>query len=225
LISAVQASKLHYMKYQFIAIEGPIGVGKTTLAKKLASHFKAHFLSDTQTSNPYLKAFYKDPQACALHTQMHFLIARLKVLSNPAVVKPVQPIVADFLLDKDRIFAELTLDHTEWWMYSQLYDRQVSGAPRPDLVIYLQAPLERLIERIERRGVAHEQRIDSNYLQQLSSLYERFFHAYSDTPLLIVNAADINLADNDAEVEKLCTLINELEGGRHYFNSMVPSLD
>lgn len=213
------------MKYQFIAIEGPIGVGKSTLARQLAKSFKANFLSDTESSNPYLKTFYKDPRASALHTQLHFLVARLKVLNNPAVINPVQPIVADFLLDKDRIFAELTLDHTEWWMYSQIYDKQVKDVPRPDLVVYLQAPLERLIERIERRGVPHEQRIDSNYLQQLSSLYERYFHAYSETPLLIINTADINLADNASEVDRLCKMIGQLEGGRHYFNPMVPSLD
>ena len=172
------------MKHQFIAIEGPIGVGKSTLAKQLAHHFKASFLSDTDASNPYLETFYRDPGSAALHTQLHFLVSRLGALKNPAVQKPSRPIVADFLLDKDRLFAELTLDHTEWWMYSQLYDQQVQEVPRPDLVIYLQAPLERLIERIERRGVGHEKRIDSNYLQQLIGLYERYFHQYSETCLL-----------------------------------------
>jgi len=117
------------MKYQFIAIEGPIGVGKSTLAKKLASSFKADYLSDTEASNPYLKAFYKAPQASALHAQLHFLVSRFNVLNNPAVVNPVQPIVCDFLIDKDRLFAELTLDHAEWWMYSQLYERQVADLP------------------------------------------------------------------------------------------------
>lgn len=211
------------MKYQFIAIEGPIGVGKSTLAQKLATQFKASFLSDTDASNPYLKTFYRDPSAAAFHTQLHFLVSRLEALNNPAVVKPNQPIVADFLLDKDRLFAELTLDHAEWWMYSRLYEKQLTNVPRPDLVVYLQAPLERLIQRIERRGVGHEQRIDSNYLQQLSALYERFFHAYTSTPLLIVNAADINLADDPHEVLRLAERIREFEGGRHYFNPMAVS--
>ncbi|NND93174.1 MAG: deoxynucleoside kinase [Granulosicoccus sp.] len=208
------------MKYQFIAIEGPIGVGKTTLATQLATHFKASFLTDTDSTNPYLKAFYRDPASAALHTQLHFLVSRLASLRNPAVVNPTQPIVADFLLDKDRLFAELTLDHTEWWMYSQIFEQQVANVPQPDLVIYLQAPLERLIERIERRGLGHEQRIDSNYLQQLGALYERFFLGYTRTPLLIVNAADINLADESAEVARLATIISEFEGGRQYFNPL-----
>ena len=214
---------MYYMKYQFIAIEGPIGVGKSTLAAKLASLFKANFLSDSDATNPYLKTFYKDPSAAAFHTQLHFLVSRLEALNNPAIARPTQPIVADFLLDKDRLFAELTLDHTEWWMYSRLYEKQVADVPRPDLVVYLQAPLERLIERIERRGVGHEQRIDSNYLQQLSALYERFFHGYTDTPLLIVNAADINLADDQREVLRLAERIRALQGGRHYFNPVAVS--
>ena len=108
-------------------------------------------------------------------------------------------------------------------MYSQLYDKQALLTPRPDLVVYLQAPLERLIERIERRGITHEQRIDSNYLEQLSRLYERFFHTYDDTPLLIVNTSDINLADSASEVDRLARVITELEGGRHFFNPMVAS--
>lgn len=211
---------MYYMKYQFIAIEGPIGVGKTTLAAKLANHFNARFLPDTEDRNPYLQSFYKDPKARAFHTQMHFLVSRLEAMRNPAIVNPNQPIIADFFLQKDRLFAELTLDHEEWWMYSNLYDSLIEGAPKPDLVVYLQAPLERLIERIERRGYNYESRIDSHYLEQLGALYERFFHAYCD-PLLIVNAADINLADNAQDVSSLCQLIADFEGGRHYFNPLI----
>ncbi len=193
-------------------------MGKSTLARQLAQKFKASFLSDAGADNPYLKPFYKDPRGHAFHAQVHFLVSRLEILRNPAVLKPSQPIVADFMLDKDPLFAELTLDHTEWWMYSHLYDQQVAGVPRPDLVIYLQAPLERLIERIERRGISHEQRIDSHYLQQLSALYERFFHGYTETPLLIVNTAEINLADDPAEVARLARRVDEIDGGRHFFN-------
>jgi len=214
-------AKLYYMKYQFIAIEGPIGVGKSTLAAHLARRYKASCLNDTENSNPYLQKFYKDPQTSALHTQLHFLISRLELLDNAAVRNPAQPIIADFLIDKDRLFAELTLDHTEWWMYSRLYEKQVADLPRPDLVIYLQAPLERLIERIERRGRTSEQRIDSKYLEHLSRLYERFFHGYDESPLLIVNASDINLADNPAEIDHLAEVIDGLDGGRHYLNPLV----
>jgi len=222
------------MKHRFIAIEGPIGVGKTTLAKKLASCFDAEYLSDTEIANPYLKAFYRDPKSVALHTQMHFLVSRLTALeasqcsgvtgNSDADSKPLEKkrgrerVVADFLIDKDRLFAELTLDEHEWWMYNKLTERLLQGLPQPDLVIYLQAPLERLIERIERRGLRHEQRIDSNYLQQLIGLYERHFHSYNSSPLLIVNADEINLADSETDVVRLAERIAELPGGRHYYN-------
>ncbi len=212
--------RLHsrHMKHQFIAVEGPIGVGKTTLANILVDELNAYYLHDTDKYNPYLEAFYEDPAAVAMHTQLHFLVSRLDELHNPAVLKPAQPIVADFLIDKDRLFAELTLSEQEWGIYTRLFDRLVADSPKPDLVIYLQAPLERLIERIERRGVKFEQHIDSHYLQQLIAIYERFFHSYSESPLLIVNAADINLVDNPADVARLLEQIQGLEGGRHYFN-------
>ncbi len=206
------------MKHQFIAIEGPIGVGKSTLAKILAQEFGAELVQDTETHNPYLKQFYKDPKPVALHTQLHFLLSRLEVLNSPAVARPTTPMIADFLLDKDKLFAELTLSEDEWWMYTRLFDRMSADCVRPDLVIYLQAPLEKLIQRIERRGLRHEQRIDSHYLQQLISSYERYFHEYAESSLLIVNASDINLADDQQDVSLLVDRIRDLEGGRHYFN-------
>lgn len=206
------------MKFRHIAIEGPIGVGKTTLARKLAEEFGAEFVSDTESGNPYLETFYRDPAAVALHTQLHFLVSRLAVLDSPLVRQPTGALVADFLLDKDRLFAELTLDETEWWVYNRLYAKVVADVPRPDLVIYLQAPLPRLIERIAHRGLAHEQRIDSHYLQELITLYERFFHDYTASPLLIVNATDINLADSPADLAGLVERIRALDGGRHFYN-------
>jgi len=206
------------MKHQFIAIEGPIGVGKSTLAKILAEEFSAGLIKDTETHNPYLKQFYKDPKPVALHTQLHFLLSRLELLNSPAVARPTTPLVADFLLDKDKLFAELTLSEDEWWMYTRLFDRMSADCARPDLVIYLQAPLEKLIQRIERRGLRHEQRIDSHYLQQLISIYERYFHEYAESSLMIVNASDINLADDRQDVSVLVDRIRQLEGGRHFFN-------
>ena len=206
------------MKHQFIAIEGPIGVGKSTLASILANEFNADLLQDTETVNPYLKQFYKDPQSVALHTQLHFLLSRLELLNSPSVTRPTGSLVADFLLDKDKLFAELTLNEAEWWMYTRLYDRLSENCVRPDLVIYLQAPLEKLIQRIERRGLRHEQRIDSHYLQQLITVYERYFHEYAESSLLIVNASEINIADNEDDVARLVEQVRNLEGGRHYFN-------
>lgn len=207
------------MRYEYIAVEGPIGVGKTTLAKRLCEHFNADLLSDTEDQNPYLEGFYADPQAFALHTQLHFLVSRLRAIEAAHTsLTNNRPLVADFLIDKDLLFAELTLDETEWWMYEQLFHRLTQAQPEPDLVIYLQAPLERLIQRIERRGRAHEQRIDSNYLQALAALYERHFHQSRGATQLIVNTAEINLADSSADLERLLARIDTLEPGRHYFN-------
>ncbi|MBX2878880.1 MAG: deoxynucleoside kinase [Granulosicoccus sp.] len=208
------------MKYQFLAVEGPIGVGKTTLAKKLASHFNARLLTDTEDSNPYLGSFYKQQNARAFHTQIHFLVSRLEALNNPEIIQTEQPIVADFFIQKDKLFAELTLDHTEWWMYSTISEQLLQNVPRPDLVVYLQAPLAQLIERIERRGYNYERRIDSHYLEELSALYERYFHTYCD-PLLIINTADINLADSEADVSELCHRIAEFRGGRQFYNPQI----
>jgi len=211
------------MKHQFIAIEGPIGVGKSTLANRLAEEFNADYVRDTETVNPYLKQFYKDPESVAFHTQLHFFVSRLEVLNNPAVTQASGPLVSDFLLDKDKLFAELTLNADEWWMYTRIFDQMSEACVKPDLVIYLQAPLEKLIQRIERRGLRHEQRIDSHYLQQLITLYERYFHEYSDASLLIVNASEINLADNPDDVKRLIEQVRNLDGGRHYFNPVSSS--
>ena len=206
------------MTQRFIAVEGPIGVGKSTLAKHIAGECNALYVADSDRDNPYLENFYRHPRRVALHTQLHFLASRLTILQSPTVRQADGPLVADFLLEKDRLFAELTLDEHEWWMYRQLHDRAAVDCRQPDLVVYLQAPLERLIERIERRGLRREQRIGSHYLQQLIDSYERLFHDWKATPLLIVNAADINLVDSPADTAHLLEQIQHVTAGRHYLN-------
>lgn len=212
------------MKDDYIAIEGPIGVGKTTLARRLAESLKSQFLHDTEESNPYLSTFYRHPAEVALHTQLHFLLSRMALLEREGVGEPGRRHVADFLLAKDRLFAEVNLEGTEAWMYSELYKRLNPRMATPDLVIYLQAPVEILIQRIERRGLRFEQRVNSTYLQQVVDIYERFFHEYTASPLLIVNAQAINIADNPADFDQLTRQINEIGPGRHYFNPVAASI-
>lgn len=204
------------MKHRFIAVEGPIGVGKTTLATRLARSLEMDFLSDTEADNPYLERFYKNPRQHAFHAQSHFLLSRIALLNEAQ--KRERTFVSDFLLDKDRLFAELTLDDDEMWMYQQMHAAQTIKGPRPDLVIYLQAPVAKLISRIEKRGLRFEQRIDSTYLQGVVDIYETFFHNFVETPLLVVNASDINIAENQRDYDNLLTRITEIGPGRHYLN-------
>lgn len=205
-------------RHGFIAVEGPIGVGKTTLANKLAQSLGGRFVNDTEQENPYLETFYRNPASVALHTQLHFLLSRLALLEREKVGTAGNRHVVDFLTAKDRLFAEINLDENEWWMYRELHDRLDLAAAVPNLTIYLQAPVEILIQRIERRGLRFEQRIDSGYLQRVVDSYERFFHEYDESPLLIVNAQAINIADNSADFERLTRQIEEISAGRHYFN-------
>ena len=205
------------MAHQFIAVEGPIGVGKTTLAKRLAESLGASLVHDAPDANPYLESFYRTPKQHAFHTQLHFLLARLDLMAAQ-LPTAAAPVVADFLLAKDPLFAKINLDETEYWMYSRCYAALQQTLPRPDLVIYLQAPLEVLISRIDSRGVRYEHRMDSTYLQRLTETYEAFFHSYTDSPLLIVNAKDINLADNEQDYDNLRERIASISAGRHYLN-------
>jgi len=192
----------------FIVIEGPIGVGKTTLANKLASSF-----------GRFIEKFYDDPAAAALPTQLFFLLQRarqLKAMKQGDMFNPVR--VADYLIEKDRLFAELTLDSDELDLYEQVYTSLTIDVPRPDLVVYLQAPVEVLLERIQKRGLKHERFIEAAYLQRLCDAYIQFFYQYNNAPLLIVNAADIDFANNDADYLLLHQQIIEVQSGRHYFN-------
>ena len=204
---------------EFIVVEGPIGVGKTTLANKLARSFGSDLLLEGADENPFMEKFYEDPKAAALPTQLFFLFQRaqqLKEMKQEDMFNPVR--VADFLVEKDRLFAELTLGADELELYEQVYANLTIDTPQPDLVVYLQAPVEVLLDRIQKRGLRHERFIESAYLQRLCDSYVRFFYQYDDAPLLIVNAADIDFANNEADYQLLYQQIKEVQSGRHYFN-------
>jgi deoxyadenosine/deoxycytidine kinase len=211
--------------HNYIVVEGPIGVGKTTLANRLAQSFGSDLLLEGANENPFLEKFYEDPKAAALPTQLFFLLQRarqLKEMKQEDMFNPVR--VADFLIEKDRLFAELTLDLDELDLYEQVYTSLTIDIPRPDLVVYLQAPVEVLLERIQQRGLTHERFIEAAYLQRLCDSYIQFFYQYNNAPLLIVNAADIDFANNEDDYQLLHQRITEVQSGRHYFNPMQVAL-
>lgn len=204
---------------RYIVIEGPIGVGKTSLAKRLAGDFGGELLLEGAEENPFLERFYRNPRHAALPTQLFFLFQRaqqIQALRQSDMFAPVR--VADFILEKDRLFAQLTLDDHELKLYEQVYDNITVDAPQPDLVIYLQAPVDVLLNRVQKRGRDYERFIETNYLQRLVEAYTRFFYHYTATPLLIVNAADIDLVNNDQDYKLLLDRLSKSISGRHYFN-------
>lgn len=204
---------------RFIAVEGPIGVGKTTLARRLAQTFNYDMLLEQAEENPFLERFYSDRTSAALPTQLFFLFQRarqLQALRQGDIFRPVR--IADFLMEKDPLFAQVTLDEDELQLYRNVYDQMATDAPRPDLVIYLQAPTPVLLERIQRRGTAMEQRIDPAYLERLNEAYTQFFYYYEQAPLLIVNATEIDLASSDADYRNLVEYMLTIKTGRHYYN-------
>ncbi len=203
----------------FIVVEGPIGVGKTTLAKKLAASYNSELLLEGADENPFMGKFYENPRAAALPTQLFFLLQRARQMQEFRQGDMFSPVhVSDFLMEKDRLFAELTLDDDELKLYEQVYEQLTFDVPVPDLVIYLQAPVEILQDRIERRGISHERLIESAYLQRLSDAYVDFFYHYNQAPLLIVNASEINFADNEDDYQLLLERLGSITSGRHYFN-------
>ena len=203
----------------YIAIEGPIGIGKTTLAKRLAESFNYETLLEDAEENPFLERFYQDRRSNALPTQLFFLFQRMRKLQDLRQGDIFQPVrVSDFLIEKDPLFARITLDENEYRLYQTVYDNIIADLPKPDLVIYLQAPTDTLYERVQTRGNAIERPIDQAYLQQLNDAYPQFFYHYDDTPLLIVNTSEINLAQGNDDYQNLVKYILQLKTGRHYYN-------
>jgi len=206
-------------KYRYIAVEGPIGVGKTSLARRLSERFQAGLMLEDADSNPFLPRFYQDAARYALQTQLFFLFQRAAQVRDLKQLELFgQPTVSDFLLDKDTLFARLNLNDEEYRLYQQIFAHLQPQTPTPDLVIYLQAPVGSLIERVRRRGVAYESPITEDYLARLAESYSRYFYQYDASPLLIVNSEHLNFADQPQDFELLLERIGQMRGGREFFN-------
>ena len=203
----------------YIAVEGPIGVGKTTLARRIADTFDYDLLLEEAELNPFLERFYQNRQQTALATQLFFLFQRVKKITELKQRDMFdQARVADFVLEKDPLFARVNLEPDEFALYEKVFSKMRVDAPVPDLVIYLQASPDRLLERIDRRGIDAERLIDRQYLEQLNEVYSEFFLYYDAAPLLIVNANEIDLAQGDRDYEQLVDYMLNIKKGRHYFN-------
>ncbi len=203
-------------------VEGPIGVGKTTLAHRVAKFMGATPIVEKPEENPFLERFYRDPRQYALQTQLYFLFQRVRQLRELRQGDLFSPIrVSDFMLDKDPLFARITLDDDELDLYEKVYRNLATEAPVPDLVIYLQAPVDVLISRIRRRGVLFERNMAREYLERLVDSYLRYFLGYRDSTLLMVNAERLNFADNDEHCEMVFGQIRDCLPGRNYFNPEV----
>lgn len=207
--------------HHFVVIEGPIGVGKTSLARLLCASLEAEPVLEQAAENPFLERFYRNPRDGALPTQLYFLFQRaqqLAALNQQDLFAPLR--VGDYLLEKDRLFARVTLDDAEFGLYEQVHAKLDIQAPKPDLVVYLQAPVDVLLERIAKRGIRYEQQIDRAYLERLNEAYARFFHEYEAAPLLIVNAASIDPINNQSDYDELLSAIQRMKRGRLYYNPL-----
>ena len=206
---------------RYIVVEGPIGVGKTTLTRKLAQSLGREALLELPAENPFLERFYGSPRQYALPTQLFFLFQRVKQLKQLKQGDMFRPAwISDFFLEKDLLFAELNLDDDELDLYRQVYNSLSPETPVPDLVVFLQAPVDILVERIRKRGIDFEQQVSYEYLEQLVDSYASFFLRYNRAPLLMVNAEKINFADNPQDYDQLLDYIRQTRSGRQFFNPL-----
>ena len=208
-----------FNKYPYIVIEGPIGCGKTTLARLLSEKFNVQLLSEKADENPFLPRFYQDAQRYALPTQLFFLFQRSRQISDMNQRDMfTAPTVADFFLEKDPLFARLNLDDEEYTLYHQIYTHLQLKSPKPDLIIYLQTPVDELAERIEERNISYEQEIPREYIERLADAYSEFFHSYDASPVLIVNNEKLNITKDETALNLLIERIGQIQSSREYFN-------
>ncbi len=207
---------------RYIVVEGPIGVGKTSLARRLAESFESDLVLENAEENPFLERFYRNRRHSALPTQLFFLFQRARQIEEIRQTDLFSPVrVADFILDKDRLFAELNLDANELNLYEQVYRSLEIDPPTPDLVIYLQAPTSVLRRRVASRGISYEQQLDEDYLERLGNAYAKFFYEFEAAPLLIVNAANIDPIHRETDYQELLRAICRIKHGRHFFNPAI----
>jgi len=202
-------------------VEGPIGVGKTSLTRSLAKRFGARSVFEMVEENPFLASFYQDRNKYAFQTQLFFLLSRFKQqqdLFQQDLFSQVT--VSDYLFAKDRIFASITLDPNELALYERVYEHLGPRVMKPDLVIYLQARLDVLLARIRKRGREFERKFDPEYLAELARTYNDFFHRYEETPLLVINTSDIDFVESEKDFEELIRAIGSIKAGTHYYQPL-----
>ena len=216
---AVQELQQESSAPRFIVVEGPIAVGKTSLATRFAESFSGELVLEQVEQNPFLEQFYKSRKTAALPAQLFFLFQRARQMEDLRQSDMFAPVrIADFHMGKDRLFAELNLSRDELDLYEQIYNKLDIQVPEPDLVVYLQASVDALMTRIAQRGIPYERMIDRAYIDRLTDAYARYFHRYDETPLLIVNASSIDPVKNEEDYEALFEQVSRISGGRHFFN-------
>jgi len=206
-------------RFRYLVVEGPIGAGKTSLARRLAGRLSADLVLEQPAENPFIARFYQDMARYALPTQLFFLFQRARMI-EPLKQSDMfaRPAIADFLLDKDPLFARITLSSDEFALYQKIYESLRPQAPAPDLVIYLQASPAVLLERVKRRAAGFERGISEEFLALLAESYARFFYHYSGAPVLIVNSENLNFVDRDADFELLVSRIRGMKSRREFFS-------